>query len=121
VVSEFVNRFSRLKWDELKRFHPTTTPATFKDFRNSPDFVPIAVDVVDALRRIRKNAYCIDDGFSSMDFEAILVAFEGGSTDINDQMIARLCRAEGITLITDDADFKNLDVTLLTANNRLLN
>ncbi|MHB9027046.1 MAG: PIN domain-containing protein [Armatimonadota bacterium] len=114
VISEYVNSFARL---EHRRLRPAEN---FKAFRNSSDFIPVAQAIANTLQRICKRARCFDDGFATMDLPAMLALYEGGSTDINDQMIAQLCRAQHLTLITDDADYKALDVTLLTANQKLL-
>jgi predicted nucleic acid-binding protein len=40
--------------------------------------------------------------------------------DINDLILAELCRSEKLKFVTHDADFASLDVPILTANRRLL-
>ncbi len=117
VVSEFVNRFARIEFARI------CTTVAFKNFRNSNDFIPVAHNIADALRRIKKDSHCVslDDGFASMDYSGILLEFEAGGHDFNDQLIVRLCVAANLKLISNDRDISRYDdIALLTANNRLL-
>ena len=43
-----------------------------------------------------------------------------GNADFNDQMIVALCKENEFKLVTDDGDFHNQDISIVTANNRLL-
>lgn len=54
------------------------------------------------------------------DVEELLSEFAQGHADFNDLIIAMLCKREGLTLLTDDSDFKHQGVRVLTANPKLL-
>ena len=55
-----------------------------------------------------------------LEMNDLLDDYAVGGFDFNDQVIAQLCKDKGLTLITNDGDFKGQDVTILTANRRLL-
>ena len=115
IMSEFVNRFARLQFGLVKK------PAeNFKDFRNSPDFKPIAAWIAEESRCIFYVANRIECGFSSLNHTDLLNAFESGGADFNDLIIADICRRNNYTLVTHDGDFCNSEFSILTANNKLL-
>lgn len=117
VLSEFINRCSRF---EHAYQRPDESSQDFKAFRKSPEFKPVAQGIASAVRSITKNCSFIDIGFNSFDISRMLTQYESGGFDFNDQIIAELCKADGLTLITHDADFKDLDVPILTAHKKLL-
>ena len=43
-----------------------------------------------------------------------------GEFDFNDKIIAAHCTNLGLKLVTDDSDFKNFNIPIITANSRLL-
>jgi len=50
----------------------------------------------------------------------LLVQYEEGDSDFNDQVLVEICKSKDLTLITHDADFKAVDINILTANKKLL-
>jgi predicted nucleic acid-binding protein len=117
VVSEFINRFAHWAFDQLP---PEIKPSDFKYFRNSAEFKDVALEIADNVRRIMDYAVCCDSEFGSMNINELLIEYEQGKSDFNDQVIARLCKKRGFILATNDGDFRSCGVDLLTANNRLL-
>lgn len=115
IVSEFINTYARQKWQleapEVERF---------KEFRSSADFQQIAQDIASDVRRVLQHCSPIESGFESLNFNGLLVDFARGNADFNDQVISVLCRNRGLTLVTNDRDFHGQDITILTANPRLL-
>lgn len=51
---------------------------------------------------------------------ASLDDYAKGRRDFNDRVLAYLCKRERLTLVTDDADFGGSDITILTANQSVL-
>lgn len=121
VISEFINRFSRLEYDQTANMNQRYRK--FKDFRKSPDFQPIANDIASQVQRILAYAHQCGSCFESIDLNAMMNEYSQGAADFNDLVIAELCMKNQFTLLTDDADF-NLPVSkglsLMTANRRLL-
>jgi predicted nucleic acid-binding protein len=119
VASEFVNRYARLIHN-LFTGAVLGTPADFKEFRGSQNFKEVAQQISADLRQIFKHSQRTESGFPGLDINAILNSFERGGCDFNDYILAELCRTRNLTLVTHDKDFKGLNVTVLTANKKLL-
>jgi predicted nucleic acid-binding protein len=116
IVSEFINRYARM----VQAATPIWKSANAKEFRNSPDFRPFARDIADACRRILGNCQATESGFTSVDVPSLLGKYEAGGSDFNDLILTDLCATNGWTLVTDDADFKVANISILTANRKLL-
>jgi len=119
VVSEFINRLARIEYD-IQYPNKSRRP-DFKQFRNSPDFQPIAQAIAAAVRNILKFAARIESGFSTIDINALLTEFETSPSDFNDQILTGLCMTNSLVLVTHDSDFKGKGINILTANRRILN
>jgi hypothetical protein len=117
VLSEFVNSFARV---EYQRLPPEQKPPDFKAFRKSRLFEPVARDIATEARRMVARTTRCDSLFDSLDVAALIAEYEAGQSDFNDQMIREICKANGFTLVTHDADFKTSGIRILTANPQLL-
>ena len=115
VISEFINRYARTQWQLI-----ASHIEQFKDFRNSSYFQPIAQDITNDVKRILKHCSRIESGFETLGIRDLLDQYATGSSDFNDQVIVELCKREGLTLITNDGDFRGQEIPVLTANQRLL-
>lgn len=117
VLSEFLNTFARWEYQQLP---PERKLSDFKSFRKSGLFEPIAKDIAGEARRMIARTTRCDSLFESLNVAALIDEYEAGQSDFNDQVIREICRANGFTLITHDADFKNSGIRILTANGQLL-
>jgi|SRR5579884_113571 len=117
VLSEFVNRYSRIEYNIIK---DSAEKGEFKSFRQSSKFKSIAEDIARASRRILGHCERTENGFESIDIDILLSDFEMRCPDFNDQILAELCKTRSFKLVTHDGDFKDCGITLLTANKRLL-
>ena len=115
VLSEFINSYARLKWSLVRRHY-----RTFKTFRNSADFKPVAQDIVNDVKQIMNHCSRLESGFATVAMESLLAEYAEGNADFNDQVITALCKRNGLTLITHDSDFRTQDIPILTANPSLL-
>jgi predicted nucleic acid-binding protein len=118
IISEFINSYARLRHNILKS--RPAVPRDFKQFRSTPAFKTIAKDIAADTKRILTNCTCVETGFSSLDINLVVNDYSDGDSDFNDLMLADLCRRRALKFITDDGDFKKSDITVLTANKRLL-
>jgi hypothetical protein len=119
VLSEFINRCARFEYD-LRRVDDPTIPTSFKAFRNTPAFAGIASSISVAAKKVVQHCRRVDSGFPELLVESVLDEYSGGRTDFNDQALAGLCKLKGYKLVTDDSDFISSDVTVITANVKLL-
>ena len=118
VLSEFVNVCARKEYDLA---HPPAPGRTsFKGFRQSPDFVPVAQAISRAAQQIASFAVAVDHTFSRWPLADLLTDYGTGQHDINDQCLVQLCQQEGAFLLTNDYDFVAGGITVLTTNPRLL-
>ena len=115
VVSEFINKYARMEWDLVKSDFDE-----FKKFRNSPRFKPVAQGIATATKRVLQYCSRVESGFSTLAINNLITDYATGNFDFNDQVITELCISNGLTLITNDSDFKGQGITILTANKRLL-
>ncbi len=114
VLSEFINRYARF------HYNLAGTSDDFKQYRQSEDFVPIAKSIVDACKRILKDCARTDSCFELIDFNTLLVDYESKLCDFNDQILAEICKNKDFKFVTHDADFRVFNISILTANQRLL-
>ena len=122
IISEFINRYARLRWEQwkLEASDNVGNVKTLKAFRNSPAFTPIAWEISNDARRVLGFCSRVESGFEGLPINDLLHNYGMGKFDFNDQVIAELCKREGLTLVTDDGDFKYQGLSILTENRRLL-
>jgi hypothetical protein len=118
ILSEFINRWARYACNNVPAGQK---PQNYKAFRKSPIFQTVAQDIAVTTRKIMNFCNRTDSGFDTLDMNSLLNDFETGKRDFNDQVLEDLCARRGLNLVTDDADFKAANLTLFTANSRLLN
>lgn len=115
IISEFINTYARLKWKLV-----ASPFKDFKMFRRSADFKPVAQDIAADVKRVLQHCTRIENGFDSLAIDALIDEYATGDSDFNDQMLAVLCKNEGLKLVTDDGDFKSQGIAVITANKKLL-
>ncbi len=115
VLSEFVYRYAK-----LEQVQTGNRNIGFKEFRRTPTFTSVVVDLRQAVNSIL--AYCtrVESKFLTLDIDSMLQHMETGTTDFNDQVIESICGENNLTLITDDSDFSSTNLNILTANRQLL-
>ena len=118
VLSEFVNVCARKEYDLAHPPGPGRTP--FKTFRQSGSFIPVAEAISRAAHQIASFAVAVDHAFSKWPLSELLNDFATGQHDINDRCLVQLCQQESAFLLTNDRDFVQGGITILTTNPRLL-
>jgi len=114
IISEFINSYARIMWRN------SSSTMGFKRFRNSLHFKPIAQNIAADVKRVLKHCTPIESGFGLLDMDDLLNDYAAGGLDFNDQVISEMCKINGLTLITNDGDFRGQGIPILTANRRLL-
>lgn len=126
VVSEFVNRFCRMAYEaycgRCKTDKTLTVYQTYKNFRQSPDFTSVAHDAEVYSKQFMKlpRVKFVDTLFSSMRPVSLIEDFGKGNKDWNDMLLAETCRKFNFKLATNDADFAESGIDILTSNMSLL-
>jgi predicted nucleic acid-binding protein len=112
VISEVVNRIIRI---EHKKINPNQK---FKDFRNSRDGKSVLSDIFIIVKNDILNHFTmIGKAFNKNEIENFLTVDE---LDIIDKAIVAICIENNLVLLTNDSDFKNSGIDILTGNPRLL-
>ncbi len=76
-------------------------------------------EACDLLHAILGDHTRLPDGFDALEMEPCYAAAEAGGLEFHDILIASLCRRNGLTLVTDDADYKGQDIPIITWNQQL--
>ena len=113
VLSEFVNRSARVAMKSAGK-------ADFKQFRNSPEYRPVAQQIALIMSQIARLSIPVESGYSGLEQQVFCDRFGRTCADFNDEIIAELCKQREFTLVTDDYDFQGSSVKILTGNHRLL-
>ncbi len=116
ILSEYLNRYCRIEWSALHK----RTYADFKAFRKSAAFQSVGQGAATYARSMLKLCTCHDHPFASADVARVLTDFEAGSNDFNDGLLAETCRHHNWKLVTNDGDFVEGGIEVLTTNPKLL-
>lgn len=116
ILSEYLNRYCRIEWEAL---HKANYP-NFKNFRQSNNYCSVGQRAVADAKTILKFCCKKNDDFSNSDVILLLNDFESGNVDFNDGLITESCRLNGWKLITNDSDFTEGGIEVLTANPKLI-
>lgn len=117
ILSEFINTYARLEYNQLSK---EIKPSEFKKYRASSLFKLVAEDIYRSTKRIINRCNQCNSNFEKADIEKVLFAFSKGDKDFNDQIFSEICKKNHLIMITDDLDFRNYDIPILTANKKLL-
>lgn len=113
VISEVINRVIRI---EHQKINPNQK---FKDFRNSKEGKEALNDIYLIIKYDVLNQFeVIGKAFDKQDIENKLIIDE---LDFVDKAIVELCQEHNLVLLTNDKDFKNADLDILTGNPKILN
>ncbi len=118
VLSEFVNVCARKEYDLAHP--PAPGRPSFKIFRESPNFIPVAQAIARTAQHIASITVAVDHAFSHWPLTDLLKDYATGHHDLNDQCLVHLCQQEKAYLLTNDRDFVTGGITVLTTNPRLL-
>jgi predicted nucleic acid-binding protein len=119
VISEVVNRAVRIEYDKhLQANNISRDNLTFKKYRDGSDGQE-ALNVVYQI--VKKNVVrkfnIAGKAFTKSDIENFLCV---DSLDFSDKGIAAICKENSFILLTNDKDFADSDLEILTSNRRLL-
>lgn len=115
ILSEFINSIARTRW-KLDAPHIQN----FKTYRKTAGFQSTAKDIATDAKRILTSCSRIESGFEQTLIQDILDEYALGDSDYNDQILTSLCKRENLILVTDDGDFKNKGISILSDNKKLL-
>lgn len=121
VISEFINRAIKTGYD-IYCSSNNLDKSQFRyksDYRDSKDGSQAIQSIYDMVNnKILKNFKLIGKGFTVSDVKSMLCV---NGLDFNDKVIELICRENNLVLLTNDGDFIDADIDVLSANNKLIN
>jgi hypothetical protein len=109
VISEYINRSMRMAQDDS-----TLSGAAFKIFRNSQEGHDALQRIHDTLKNdILKQVLIVERPFDNETVEKFLVI---DRLDFVDKSIVAICQGKSYVLFSDDGDYKESDIEVLTNN-----
>jgi predicted nucleic acid-binding protein len=113
VISEIINRVLRIEHAKLQ---PHTK---FKDFRDSQEGKDALADIYLIVKHdILSRFTIVGKIYNKQEFENLLVVDE---LDFVDKSTVKICKENSLVLLTNDKDFKNTDLEILTGNPNIFN
>ena len=130
AIVEFINCYAQESFKQWKlsvkgsndEEIKSIVKGNFKKFRRSQYFKPFAIKIKDKIVELLEDMsdIYVGDKLSTSDIARFMENYATGTIDFNDLVFVELCKQKNLILMTDDADFKCHDVTILTANECLL-
>jgi len=116
IMSEFVNRYLRIAFSNYKELK-NIKKMGYKDYRKTDDFREAWENVSNIVNeRILPNSTIVNYEYDNFSLSNLLKV-NNLDVDFNDNHIVNLCSSNNLALLTHDGDFKNSDITVITANN----
>lgn len=113
VISEVVNRVLRIEHQKLN------SNQKFKEFRNSQEGKDVISDIYLIVQNeILSSFKIIGKSFDKIDIEGFLIVDQ---LDFVDKATVSVCTENNLVLLTNDRDFKNSGLDILTGNPHILN
>lgn len=118
VISEVVNRAIKIAYETyLIENSLTRKDMSYKSFRDSADGIEAQEDIYTLVKaKIINDFEIVDTDIYQKEIESMLVI---DSLDFSDKLIVTLCKNHEFVLLTNDSDFKNSDIDILTLNHRI--
>lgn len=116
VLGEYLNRYCRIEFDAGFR----SAYRNFKSFRKSTDYMPVGQAATTFAAKIVSFCQVHAIPANQLDLQSALSDFQTGATDFTDSILVDVCKKEGLKLMTNDSDFTNGGIEVLTTHPRLL-
>ncbi len=116
VISEFVNSYLRISFYNYNRKNNLNNQDYKKDYRKTDDFKEAWENVCNIVNnKILSKTKTINFEYDKTSIGELLIP-TSLETDFNDNHILNLCKKNNMYLLTNDGDFKNTDINIITAN-----
>lgn len=116
VLSEYLNRYCRIEWEGGYK----AKYSNFKMFRTSSDFLSVGNSAKIFASKILGCCHLHPTSAKELNLKQALTDFAAGELDFNDALLVAVCQKRGIKLMTNDGDFKQGGIEVLTTNPKLL-
>lgn len=116
VISEFVNRAIKLEYNSyLSSNNLILSELKYKEYRNSEAGQDALKDIYMVVQdEILKNFEIIEKSYSKND---LILMCNVDNLDFSDKAIIKICNENQFILLTNDLDFKNENIDILSCHN----
>lgn len=118
VMSEFINTYSRIAFGNYKN-NINNSDLKYKEYRKTNHYKETITNVYNII----KNKILKFAGFENLRYDndsfLNLLDVNNIEIDFNDLHIANLCKKNNMYLLTNDRDFKNTGIDIISNNNNL--
>lgn len=116
ILSEFINRYLKISCSNYVKRENLPSIDYKRDYRITEDYKEAWATVCDIVRKkILSKSYIINTKYDQTSM-ARLLQEDQFETDFNDNHIVNLCQVENMFLMTNDADFKDTNLNVITEN-----
>jgi len=141
VLSEFINRYVQIAFkihssknespkgapvagngrDRSLRASPGPKEFEFKkDYKKTEDFKETLNLISSAINKILNKTIFTNFSYSNQDVRDLINNYKNQLIDVNDLHIIKLCKLNNYLLLTNDSDYKNADIDIISGNPKLL-
>lgn len=118
IISEYFNKCCKIQYNLEKE--NSEHGLNYKKRRLESDFIEYMETVRDSCAHFLSDSSFTPAITPNCDIEAIVTAASKGSLDFSDSVLVALCRRENSILVTDDRDFIDAGIDVVTANKAFL-
>ncbi len=122
ILSEFINRCQRHKFDIYKENNNKGKNFHFKrDYKKTDDFQETLQQISSTVKnKILKQTSVANPQYEKKDIEDLINNLEDRTIDFNDLHIEKLCKAKKLILLTDDGDYADSSIDIISGNPKLV-
>lgn len=118
ILSEVINRWLRLGFDEYKRSSGNKSFDYKRDYRTTAEFTALSNDIKSIMEPMLLRCVGAKSNYNGSDINTILQGTDN-QIDLNDRHIIEICKLNSCCLLTHDADFKEADIPIISENYKL--
>lgn len=118
VISEFINRAIKIEYSNyLRENNITNKDFSYKSYRDSETGKEVQNDVYTLVKSILLEQFeIVNKNLNQTEIETML---EVDCLDFSDKLINQLCKDNNFVLLTNDRDFKDTGIDILTLNHNI--
>lgn len=118
VISEFINRAIKIEYSNyLRENNITSKDFSYKSYRDSEAGKEVQNDVYTLVKSILLEQFeIVNKNLNQIEIEAML---EVDNLDFSDKLINQVCKDNNYVLLTNDRDFKDTGIDILTLNRNI--
>lgn len=118
VLSEFINRYLRIAYEIYKENNNKKDDFQYKrDYKQTDDFKETARLIFSTIKnKILVRVSVINPEYANNDIDELISGLNERLIDFNDLHIERLCKHNNFYLLTDDGDFSDSSIGIISGN-----